>query len=110
MSAIMEKKRGRRRITCPRCKGTRQHEFADGYFEGCRACGSTGRLTIAAWNAWCDALNSSPTLASQLGKRCPDCSCGATEQDYKQRCPWHAIGLGLSLSAPHTEGRDPSAL
>jgi len=86
---------------CPRCNGTGAYEASTTYgcVSRCRPCGGTGRVTQRDWNAWCDRLNSAPTLASQLGKRCPDCTCGATEQDWKERCHFHAIGLGLSLRA-----------
>jgi hypothetical protein len=103
--SIMERMRVRRRITCPRCDGTGEHEFYDGCFEGCHACAKKGHLTIKEWNAWCDERNRAPTLASQLGKRCPDCECGASEQDCAKRCHWHAIGFGLSIPrAAHTKG------
>lgn len=92
-------------FACPRCDGTGAYDSGFDVTR-CRACAGTGRQTKENWKAWCDKLNSGPTLAQQLGKRCPDCTCGATEQDWKQRCHWRATGLGLSLPVRNPDGRD----
>jgi hypothetical protein len=83
---------------CPRCDGKGVVDWTY-CIDKCRACAGTGAMTKQDWDDWCDRLKSAPTLAQQLGKRCPDCDCGATEQDWKQagRCRWSAVGVGLSI-------------
>jgi hypothetical protein len=48
---------------CPRCDGTGEYECG-GTVECCRACAGTGRMTKRDWNAWCDRLNSAPTVTA----------------------------------------------
>src|SRR5262245_13836428 len=59
-------------FACPRCDGT--GEYDSGFdVNRCRACAGTGRQTKEHWKAWCDKLNSRPSCAQQVGKRCQSC-------------------------------------